>query len=79
MMGVSEVLKGILIMLHPILVNILMNEFGHRGGMILIAAKDAHVILGMLLMHPVEWHYKMVKIPVDAMQCSVPCKLNISA
>lgn len=62
-MSVSQALKGIIITSHPILVKILMNEYGFRGTVAMIAAINAHSIFGMLVMHPIEWHYKIIKVP----------------
>lgn len=64
-MSVSQALKGIIITSHPILVKILMNEYGFRGTVAIIAAINAHSVLGMLLMHPIEWHYKIIKVPEE--------------
>lgn len=63
MMSVTQALKGIVITSHPILSNILMNMFGFRGTLAIIAALNAHAIFGMLAMHPVEWHMRTVKVP----------------
>lgn len=62
-MSVAQALKGIIITSHPILVKILMNEYGFRGTVAMIAAINAHSVLGMLSMHPIEWHYKIIKVP----------------
>lgn len=72
MMSVTQALKGIVITSHPILSNILMNQFGFRGTLAIIAALNAHAIFGMLAMHPVEWHMKTVKVAEVEMK---PCKL----
>ncbi|XP_055300651.1 monocarboxylate transporter 14-like [Sitodiplosis mosellana] len=65
MMGIMQALKGIGIMGYPIMVQFLMERYGFRGTMAVIAAINAHAILGMLAMHPIEWHYKVIKVPVD--------------
>lgn len=75
MMGITQALKGVGIMGYPILVQFLMERYGFRGTMAVIAAINAHAILGMLVMHPIEWHYKVIKIPVDEDE---PCKLSLS-
>lgn len=51
-MGITQVLKGIGIMSYPIMVQFLMEKYGFRGTMAVIAAINAHAILGMLVMHP---------------------------
>lgn len=73
MMGVAQALKGIIVMLHPIVVNLLLTNFGQRGGMLLVSSLDAHAIFGMILMHPVEWHYKLIKVPTNSLHAAVPC------
>lgn len=78
MMGVAQALKGIIVMLHPIVVNLLLINFGQRGGMLCVAAFDAHVIFGMILMHPVEWHYKLIKVPTNSLHAAVPCTPHFS-
>lgn len=67
-MSVAQALKGIIITSHPILVKVLMNEYGFRGTVAMIAAINAHSVLGMLLMHPIEWHYKIVRVPEVELQ-----------
>ena len=62
-MSISQALKGIIITSHPWLVNIMMNEYGFRGTVAMIAAINAHAIFGMLAMHPIEWHYETIKVP----------------
>lgn len=72
-MSCTQALKGVLITLHPILVNVTMNTYGFRGAMAIIAAINAHGILGMLVMQPIEWHYKVIKITESELK---PCKAN---
>lgn len=72
-MSAMQALKGLLIMMHPIVVNNAMNVYGFRGAMALIAAINAHAILGMLTQHPIEWHYKVIEVPEYELK---PCKLN---
>lgn len=52
-------------MVYPIVVQFLMDTYGFRGTMAIMAAINAHAIFGMLVMHPIEWHYKYIKVPVD--------------
>lgn len=72
MMSVAQTLIGIGTMVYPIMVSLLMDKYGFRGSMTVIAALNSHSILGMLVMHPVNWHCKYVKVPIDE---SKPCKL----
>lgn len=65
MMSVAQSLIGVGTMFYPILVQFLMDKYGFRGSMAVISAFNAHAIFGMLVMHPIDWHYNIVKIPVD--------------
>lgn len=42
----------------PVMIERLMHEFGFRGCMAILAALNLHVLLGMIALHPVEWHQK---------------------
>lgn len=72
MMSVAQTLIGIGTMVYPIMVSLLMDKYGFRGSMAVIAAINSHSIFGMLVMHPVNWHCKYVKVPIDEFK---PCKL----
>lgn len=65
MMSVAQSLIGFGTMVYPLMVDLLMKTYGFRGTIAVIAAFNAHVILGMLVMHPVSWHYKLVEITDD--------------
>ncbi|XP_055300591.1 uncharacterized protein LOC129567563 [Sitodiplosis mosellana] len=65
MMGAAQFLVGIGTMLYPMFVQYLMETYGFRGAMAVIAACNAHAIFGMLVMHPIEWHHKTIKVPVE--------------
>lgn len=73
MMSLLQASKGVLVALYPLLVKTLMNMYGYRGAMAIIAAINAHAILGMLVLHPIEWHYKIVKVPEIELKS---CKSN---
>lgn len=70
MMGIAQTLTGLVIMIYPILVNFLMETYGFAGASAILAAINLHVVLGMLLMHPVKWHYKIIQVPEEE---SRPC------
>lgn len=74
-MGIAQSLKGVGIMAFPLMVQFLMDKYGFRGTMAIIAAMNSHAIFGMLIMQPVEWHYKVIQVPVEE---SEPCKLQLS-
>lgn len=63
-MSLTQALTGVLAMIYPIFVAYLNLEFGFRGSVAIITAINAHVIFSMLVMHPVEWHYKLIKTPI---------------
>ncbi|KAJ6640355.1 Monocarboxylate transporter 12, partial [Pseudolycoriella hygida] len=60
MMSVAQSIFGLGTMAYPIFVQFFMEEFGYRGFMAIRAGFHGHVLFGMLLMHPVEWHMKKV-------------------
>lgn len=72
-MSLVQILKGIFLMLHPILVGFLLTQYGFRGTVAIVATINANCILAMLAMHPVEWHSKVIKIPVYE---RIPCRLR---
>lgn len=64
-MSLAQTLKGCVLMIYPLVVQYLVNKFGFRGAALLVSAIHAHTILGMMIMHPVEWHLKEIQVPVD--------------
>lgn len=72
MMSVAQTLIGVGTMIYPILVQFLMDKYGFRGSMAILAAINGHAIVGMMAMHPIEWHYKVAKVPIDEEKA---CKL----
>lgn len=71
-MSLTQSCTGILSMMYPIFVAYLKQIFGFRGAMAILAAVNAHVIVAMLVMHPIEWHYKVIKTPI--LEKEEPCK-----
>ncbi|XP_031626281.1 uncharacterized protein LOC116342706 isoform X2 [Contarinia nasturtii] len=65
MMSVAQSLIGVGTMLYPIMVQFFMDKYGFRGTMAMVAALNGHVIFGMIVMHPIEWHYKVYKVRID--------------
>lgn len=65
MMSIAQTLIGVGTMIYPIMVQILMDCYGFRGCMAVIAAVNSHAILGMMVMHPVKWHMKEIRVPND--------------
>lgn len=60
MMSVAQSLFGLGTMAYPLCVHYFMEEYGYRGFMAIRAGIHGHVIFGMLVMHPVEWHMKKI-------------------
>lgn len=73
MMSIAQALIGLGTMIYPILVQFLMDKYGFRGSMAVLAALNGHAIFGMLVMHPVKWHQKRVQVPILAKEESKPC------
>lgn len=65
MMGIAQSIIGIVMMVYPLMVQFLLNTFGFRGALAIIAAINGNAVLGMLLMHPVKWHYKVIQVPIE--------------
>lgn len=57
-MSSVQILKGVILVGHPILVGFFMKVYGFRGTAAIVAAINANCIFAMFVMHPVEWHYK---------------------
>ncbi|XP_055300044.1 monocarboxylate transporter 14-like [Sitodiplosis mosellana] len=64
-MSLTQTLKGFIIMSYPIVLQFLVAEYGFRGAALVVAALHGHAFFGMIVMHPIEWHYKTVKVPID--------------
>ncbi|XP_053680188.1 monocarboxylate transporter 7 [Anopheles nili] len=60
MMSVAQTLIGLGTMFYPIFIQRSMDAFGFRGCMAVLAAVNSHTLLAMLVMHPVEWHMRLV-------------------
>lgn len=62
MMSIAQTLIGFGGMLYPILIRNLLDWYGFRGALLVLAAVNSHAFFGMLVMHPVEWHLRKVQI-----------------
>lgn len=71
MMSIAQSINGCVMMIYPLIVQYSINTYGCHGALAIIAAINSHVIVGMLIMQPVEWHYKVNKVPIDeeSQQC----------
>lgn len=65
MMSIVQSIYGGILMVYPLLTQFTMNTYGFRGSLAIIAAINLHVVVGMLVMQPVEWHLKVIKVPVE--------------
>lgn len=73
MMNVAQSLIGVGIMIYPFMVEFLMTTYGFRGAMAIIGALNSHTIWAMIVMHPVKWHFKEVRIPANVTHlCKYP-------
>ncbi|XP_034952014.1 uncharacterized protein [Chelonus insularis] len=57
-MGAAQVIIGIGGIVYPLLVEKMMSAYGFRGTAALIGAMSLNSIVGMMMMHPVEWHIR---------------------
>lgn len=60
MMGMVGTLFGIGSVILPILIEKCMHEYGFRGCMAILGALNLHVLFGMIAMHPVKYHHKVL-------------------
>uniref|UniRef100_A0A0A1WGI3 Monocarboxylate transporter 9 n=1 Tax=Zeugodacus cucurbitae TaxID=28588 RepID=A0A0A1WGI3_ZEUCU len=61
-MSFAQSLIGLGTMFYPVGMQMLMELYGFRGCLLVLAAINSHAILGMLLMQPVEWHMRKVTV-----------------
>ncbi|KAH8237767.1 hypothetical protein KR038_011572, partial [Drosophila bunnanda] len=70
-MSFAQTLIGLGAMLYPIVMQKLLHWYGFRGCLLILTGINAHAVLGMLVMHPVEWHMRKVPIsPEEAASAS---------
>ncbi|XP_055370805.1 monocarboxylate transporter 7 [Condylostylus longicornis] len=62
MMNIAQTLIGIGTMVYPMAMRFLLDSFGFRGCLAILAAFNGHAIFGMMVMHPVDWHIKRIEI-----------------
>lgn len=68
MMSIAQSLIGVGTMGYPLIVQLFMDLYGFRGCMAMIAAINSHAIFGMIVMHPVKWHSKPVKVFIEEIE-----------
>ncbi|CAD6995604.1 unnamed protein product [Ceratitis capitata] len=64
-MSFAQSLIGLGTMFYPVGMQMLMELYGFRGCLLVLAAINSHAILGMLLMQPVEWHMRKTSAQTD--------------
>ncbi|XP_076243826.1 uncharacterized protein LOC143185023 [Calliopsis andreniformis] len=57
-MSAAQVIVGMGGIAYPICIEKLMKAYGFRGTALITGAMSLHCIVGMTMMHPVEWHAK---------------------
>ncbi|XP_063989093.1 monocarboxylate transporter 5-like [Diachasmimorpha longicaudata] len=57
-MSAAQVVVGIGSIVYPIWIGRMMETYGFRGTAALVGGMSLNSILGMMLMHPVEWHLR---------------------
>ncbi|XP_012268239.2 monocarboxylate transporter 9 isoform X1 [Athalia rosae] len=62
--SVCQALVGLGGVMYPYLTEVLMATYGFRGCAAILGALSSHTVFGMLIMQPVEWHYKKLQIIV---------------
>ncbi|XP_065365079.1 monocarboxylate transporter 9 [Calliphora vicina] len=67
-MSFAQSLIGVGSMFYPVLMQKLLETYGFRGCLMVLAAINSHAVLGMLLMQPVEWHMRKVDIEDEEIQ-----------
>ncbi|XP_050672770.1 monocarboxylate transporter 13-like [Leptidea sinapis] len=70
MMSANQTMSSMASITFPLLVTVLLAEYGFKWTLALIMAVDLHLLFAMMVMHPVEWH--MIKDPqaADMKVCS---------
>lgn len=61
-MSFAQTLIGVGSMFYPVLMQKLLETYGFRGCLMVLAGINSHAVLGMLLMQPVEWHMRKVTV-----------------
>lgn len=64
-MSFAQSLIGVGTMFYPVGMQKLMELYGFRGCLLVLAAINSHAILGMLLMQPVKWHMRKMVVQTE--------------
>lgn len=66
MIGIIATLCGFVSIGMPTSIEMLMQEYGFRGCMAILAALNLHVLLGMIVLYPVERYQKNVACEIES-------------
>lgn len=75
-MAVTQMIIGVAAMIVPLVIQMLLEEYGFRGTQAIIAAFSLHAMLGMVVQQPVKYHVRKKK---HSIQLSSEFKLRPSA
>lgn len=64
-MSIAKTFIGVSSMVYPMFVQFLLGFYGFRGAVAILAAINLHTIFGMIVLHPIQWHQKKIKIEVE--------------
>jgi hypothetical protein len=62
-MAVTQLIIGVAAMVIPLVIQLLLEEYGFRGTQAIIAAFSLHAMLGMVVLQPVKYHVRKKKLP----------------
>jgi hypothetical protein len=65
-MAVTQMIIGVAAMVVPLLIQMLLEEYGFRGTQAVIAAFSLHAMLGMVVQQPVKYHTKKKKTLISS-------------
>lgn len=72
--GLGKTLQSLIKTVCPMIIHYSMENYGFRGMLLIVSGIHAHFIAGMLLMQPVEKHYKEILVPIDESEESMISK-----
>lgn len=73
MMSANQTMSSMASITFPIFITFLLAEYGFKGTLLLIMAIDLHILIAMLVMHPIEWHLvdRKVQAEVHNINCNI--------
>jgi len=64
-MAVTQMIIGVAAMVVPLMIQMLLEEYGFRGTQAIIAAFSLHAMLGMVVQQNVKYHAKRRRVPIS--------------